>query len=534
LNDHFQSIAINHENKKTLFQKIMKIPRVCHFAATLLLAFSMHAQDANTVIHLLNGQDFNNWHIFLETDGVNNDPQNVFSWRDGQLRISGGEKGYLLTTNEFSNYRLLVEYRWGNGTTNGDSGVFVNAGGPDAIWIKSHECDLEQGNGRHGSGDVILLGGAGLTVGDRHSNWFNPRAGSRNYENPNGDWNTMEIRCVNGHLTVRINGQIAVEGTDAAPSQGKIAIQSNHGEIFFRRCDLYPLPAESTDAESPVAPESAFTPIFNGTDLTGWTGDSQFWSVENGAIVGHLANVPTGEHYLVWDGGSLNDFELRFDYWLPGDWKHANGEAGVRFRALSETDGKYLGGYDADIAGPSRYHSTLLDFSAPGQRRDLAFAGQSTITREINGTNKMQVIGHVAVTPEQMQADYKDGDWNQVSILAQSNHIQIRINGHLLNDCTDGNEKNWRRSGLLALKLWMYQGPTLTARFKNLRLRRLSDGEVVPKPVFVSKMQSTSAPPAQNKSDAAERLKKLQSLYDQGLINKDDFEKKKKEILDSL
>jgi hypothetical protein len=45
-----------------------------------------------------------------------------------------------------------------------------------------------------------------------------------------------------------------------------------------------------------------------------------------------------------------------------------------------------------------------------------------------------------------------------------------------------------------------------------------------------------SAPPADNtaKPNAAERLKKLQSLFDQGLINKDEYEKKKKEIMDSL
>ena len=44
------------------------------------------------------------------------------------------------------------------------------------------------------------------------------------------------------------------------------------------------------------------------------------------------------------------------------------------------------------------------------------------------------------------------------------------------------------------------------------------------------------APPADNnaKPDAAERLKKVKSLYDQGLINKEDYDKKVKEIMDSL
>jgi len=36
------------------------------------------------------------------------------------------------------------------------------------------------------------------------------------------------------------------------------------------------------------------------------------------------------------------------------------------------------------------------------------------------------------------------------------------------------------------------------------------------------------------KPDAAERLKKVKALYDQGLINKEDYDKKVKEIMDSL
>ena len=44
-------------------------------------------------------------------------------------------------------------------------------------------------------------------------------------------------------------------------------------------------------------------------------------------------------------------------------------------------------------------------------------------------------------------------------------------------------------------------------------------------------------PPAADNSakpDAAERLKKVKVLYDQGLINKEDYDKKVKEIMDSI
>lgn len=43
---------------------------------------------------------------------------------------------------------------------------------------------------------------------------------------------------------------------------------------------------------------------------------------------------------------------------------------------------------------------------------------------------------------------------------------------------------------------------------------------------------ATATPEA--KPDAAERLKKVKALYDQGLINKEDYDKKVKEIMDSL
>ena len=52
--------------------------------------------------------------------------------------------------------------------------------------------------------------------------------------------------------------------------------------------------------------------------------------------------------------------------------------------------------------------------------------------------------------------------------------------------------------------------------------------------VLAAQPASTSSVAAPTKPDAAERLKKVKALYDQGLINKDDYDKKVKEIMDSL
>jgi hypothetical protein len=71
--------------------------------------------------------------------------------------------------------------------------------------------------------------------------------------------------------------------------------------------------------------------------------------------------------------------------------------------------------------------------------------------------------------------------------------------------------------------------------------RALSDDEV--QALFKSqggvlgpKPAPPSPPPTGTpaKPSAADRLKQLKSLYDQGLINKDDYDRKSKEIIDSL
>src|SRR5713226_9492485 len=46
--------------------------------------------------------------------------------------------------------------------------------------------------------------------------------------------------------------------------------------------------------------------FFNGKDLTGWTGTEPWWSVKDGAIVGHADNVPHNE--FIWFNVEVKDF----------------------------------------------------------------------------------------------------------------------------------------------------------------------------------------------------------------------------------
>lgn len=244
--------------------------------------FATSAAEPPAVIHLFNGRDLTGFYTFLKDRGRGQDPKGVFTVQDGQLRISGEEFGCVTTEQEFDNYRLVVEFRWGDKTwaprenSARDSGVLLHSVGEDGayggIWMHSIECQLIEG----GTGDFIVVGddsGAfAITcpVADEESagcpiyapegkpkrvtkgrvNWFGRDPGwkdtkgfrgAKDVEKPAGGWNVFELISDAGRIKVMLNGVLVNECSAAQPSKGRIQIQSEAAEIFFRRVDLYPL-----------------------------------------------------------------------------------------------------------------------------------------------------------------------------------------------------------------------------------------------------------------------------------------------------
>jgi hypothetical protein len=208
-------------------------------------------------VHLLNGKDLNAFYPFLKDFGSTN-KDDVFTLTNGMLRISGQHYGYLSTKKDFENYRLIAEFKWGEKTwpprlTNAcDSGILVHTTGKDAVWPTSVEAQIIEG----GTGDILVVSGAKLTVdgvtkGPRIERFDRPGRnpwqdvkgfrGPNEIEKPRGEWNTMEILCDADKVAVTVNGHKTLEGTNSVPRAGRIVLQSEGAEIFFRRLDLYPL-----------------------------------------------------------------------------------------------------------------------------------------------------------------------------------------------------------------------------------------------------------------------------------------------------
>ncbi len=109
-------------------------------------------------IVLLNGKDLSPWYTWL-TDDRYEDPRGVFAIQpDGTLRISGDGFGGLITRDEYANYYLVMEYRWGTKTWRNrvdkarDGGLLLHCQGPDGNfggsaenpgpWMTSIECQI--------------------------------------------------------------------------------------------------------------------------------------------------------------------------------------------------------------------------------------------------------------------------------------------------------------------------------------------------------------------------------------------------------
>jgi Domain of Unknown Function (DUF1080) len=248
----------------------------------------------SSVIKLFDGKSLGNFDTWL-VDHHETDPERVFSVVDQidgapAIRISGQVWGGLLTEQAYRDYRLIVEYRWG-GVTWGerktrtrDSGLLLHAQGRlgntgkdfNGPWLRSIEFQIIEG----GVGDILPVAGyndqgeqlrPSVTVRSRKDrdgeNVFDPKGEPRVYssgrinwwgrsedwadrlgfrgpqdvESPGLEWTRLEAVVEKGNLTYYVNGTLVNAGTESSWTEGKIMIQSEGAEIYFRKIDLEPL-----------------------------------------------------------------------------------------------------------------------------------------------------------------------------------------------------------------------------------------------------------------------------------------------------
>lgn len=208
----------------------------------LLSTFSGVAANAQDFQPLFNGKDLGGWNTFLKTKGKNNDPDTVFSVNNGLLKITGKEFGYIVTEKSFDDFHLVVEFKWGEKkyppreNRVRDNGICYYVVPTDRVWPRSVECQIQEGD----CGDFWLIDSVTAIVdGVQQGPTKNTRVvKKKDNEKPSGEWNRIEVIASKGKCTHIVNGEIVNEATGASLRSGRILIQSEGAEIYYRKIDI--------------------------------------------------------------------------------------------------------------------------------------------------------------------------------------------------------------------------------------------------------------------------------------------------------
>jgi len=197
-------------------------------------------------------------------------------------------------------------------------------------------------------------------------------------------------------------------------------------------------------AQAPVAAEEGFVSLFDGKTTEGWEGDPAVWSVKDGMIVGN-ANMIKANNFLS-TKKEYSDFILRVQIKLVDQ----KGNTGVQFRSIKIPNTPSMAGFQADFADVEKYCGMLYDERRRG----------------------------ILLQPKPETIKLKPGDWNDIEVTAEGDHIQISLNGVQTIDYTEKQTQDpktkqeiWKK-GFIGLQA--HAGKVMEVQFKNLRIKELT------------------------------------------------------------
>jgi hypothetical protein len=201
-------------------------------------------------VALFNGKDLTGWTSDVPEADKNPAIAPSFIVRNGLLVSLGIPRGHLITEKTFSNYKLIVEYRFPG--AGGNCGVLVHASTlrargnmfPKSIevqmmhqdagdfWCIEENIEVPDMEKRRPRNVPDQPFGGGLNDARRILNL------TEDSEKPLGEWNTMEIECKGDEIKVMVNGTLVNHGSKSTASSGKIALQAEGAEVEFRKIEL--------------------------------------------------------------------------------------------------------------------------------------------------------------------------------------------------------------------------------------------------------------------------------------------------------
>ena len=228
-----------------------RIQRALAAFLTLVAASpTVSAVEGPRKVSLFNGKDLSGWTFFLVDPDAK--MEDVWSVRDGLLVCKGEPLGYLATEDKFTSFQLVVEWRWAPGTKAGagkvpNSGVLLRINGEPRGVPRTYEAQLRSGD----AGDLYGFWGMRLEgdpararsrKGDAVLGDMSGVSKTEAAENPVGEWNRFEITLDGTKVSAVVNGRKVNEATVGDVLAGSVGLQSEGGEIHFRKVELTSLP----------------------------------------------------------------------------------------------------------------------------------------------------------------------------------------------------------------------------------------------------------------------------------------------------
>ncbi len=180
--------------------------------------------------------------------------------------------------------------------------------------------------------------------------------------------------------------------------------------------------------------------FFNGKDLTGWEGLKDYWSIQDGAIVGATPNGLKFNTFLC-SKKKYKDFELTFQVKLSG--KGWTGNSGVQIRS--------------EVFKPE-------ELAVKGPQCDMGDVFWGSLYGEHFGGMMKQAPA------ELVKKVLKADDFNDYSIKCVGKHVTIKLNGETT---VDEDFEKLPDEGIIAWQL--HTGNPMQVIFRKIEFKDLSE-----------------------------------------------------------
>jgi len=187
-----------------------------------------------------------------------------------------------------------------------------------------------------------------------------------------------------------------------------------------------------------VPPKSAWVPLFNGKDLTGWKNNGkEKWVVEQGTILCESAANKYG--YLTTEK-TYRDFDLRLKF--KGE---AAGNSGVFLHSR--------------IIGINPEHGPDIE----GMQVEV----DPSVGKHTGGLYESGGRGWVKMPTAEVEQALRTGEWNELEVSVQGKHIVTQLNGVKIVDYTDAAPKF--TDGVIGLQI--HTGGGVKMRWKDILIQ---------------------------------------------------------------